>query len=108
MLICFKLLLQGKVPYLKVLQSIPNAQMKHYQPHPYGLQKHGTLGATGVLYSIFHAISGNLIKSLEESEQLLGELSVMCRQKQAKVTGFSEALHTMDKDVMAEIEELTK
>ncbi len=31
------------------------------------------------------------MKSLEESEQLLGELSVMCRQKQAKVSGFSEA-----------------
>ncbi len=31
------------------------------------------------------------MKSLEESEQLLGELSVMCCQKQAKVSGFSEA-----------------
>ncbi len=31
------------------------------------------------------------MKSLEESEQLLGELSVMCRQKQTKVSGFSEA-----------------
>ncbi len=48
------------------------------------------------------------MKSLEESEQLLGELSVMCRQKQTKVSGFSEALHTMDKDVVAEIDELTK
>ncbi len=49
-----------------------------------------------------------LTRALQESEQLLGELSVMTRQHTTKVNEFSHSLTSMEKSVNTEIKELSK
>ncbi|CAH1783295.1 unnamed protein product [Owenia fusiformis] len=49
-----------------------------------------------------------LLSSLNESEQLLGELSVMHREKQPKVTTFANTLSALQKSVEEEDKELKR
>ena len=64
--------------------------------------------ATFKYLAVFFFYEGNLEATLMETEQLLGELSVMCRQKQPKITNFASVVQTLQKDVDLETDELAK
>ncbi|XP_023933475.1 uncharacterized protein LOC106176487 [Lingula anatina] len=49
-----------------------------------------------------------MLSALAESEQLLGELSVMTRQEQPKVTSFANAIQALEKAVDEESKELKR
>lgn len=53
-------------------------------------------------------ILGDLEHSLLESEQLLGELSVMIRKDLPSVSAMAHALSTMEKATESQVEELVR
>ena len=49
-----------------------------------------------------------MVKALNESEQLLGELSVMIRQQEPKIKDFSENTIAMEKTLENEVHALSR
>ena len=56
----------------------------------------------------FFSAKGSLEATMMDTEQLLGELSVMCREKQPKITNFASVVQTLQKDVDLETDELAR
>ena len=54
----------------------------------------------------FH--SDDLIRALQESEKLLGEISVMTRKQTPSIEQFAKTLYSMEKIIEREVDDLSR
>ena len=66
------------------------------------------IGLILIIPCYIFSVKGNLEATMMETEQLLGELRVMCREKQPKITNFASVVQTLQKDVDLETDELAR